>query len=1263
MKRINIFGSSVSRDIFRFDRKNEYEVPVYIARSSLLSNLQMNSWEIEDDQLLLDSKIQKETVIRDLNKHVYADVASGEPDYLMIDFIDERFRIAKLNDKYATYSNELVNSQLLEGRGFELLDKVPKTVGWGYTFEGKDIEPYIKSFAHELKSRYKEEQIIIHEAYMRDTYISKDGKLKKFPQHICNDVKQKNRMLRYMYKMLYDYIPGANVMNLFNEREFLINEKHLWGLTPMHYEDDYYYEALNRLNEILSEGGDKQIHKRELDEFSADDVEIKLAGNMITAINHFKPLKRKTQYSWYVNTIKENKIENVFKSSSWSEDNTFKYRAEEIDTSYLLIAYVKFADDNKRVNRIAGRIERSPNSHEWIVQGLAIDDLDRKHVSFITDTISMKVDVTFDAYAPLQYAWYIFENDYRHLIYKSKGFSPEPTFSFIPSDAESTYYFQIYARDISGFKKIIKTKGVRVGFSEKGMFGMTINQFNCDMALPEDKTNLMWADEIVKGNLYIHKSFQSAPNIRDGLDWNIVFSQSPGTYQLRLQSLGMIGILVRAYQLKNSLPYLKTANEFLLSWIEYEESSCSNENTIVWHDHGSALRVNTIIYFALTAEEAGIMDEATAEFIRGLVRKHSEFLADEVNYTQNHNHGIFQDQSLLYCAYFLNDRTLADLAKKRLCRQIEFAFNEEKVHVENSSAYHIALLYMLDDIAGILENMKDYFSSYVRANIKASADFCAYLCRPSGNLINTGDSSIDNNRRKYDIRAKKLGSESYLFSATQGKEGKQPERASIMYPKSGYYFYKQDHNLCTRFTDATWKMFKSGYSSRTHKHADDLSFAMYSRGYDIFSDTGYYNYNSGNAYCDYFKSAKAHNTVIVDGDSYSTENESAYKVGIYDYELTDQYDHIIGYNDMYEGVSIDRHFYSLHDVTVLYDNIMAKGTHTYTQIFHLSEHMKIVDKSNRQVLMQIKDTEYMVRIKQYGKQKCMLEEIRGEENEDMADREIQGGYLSYAQNEVTAATTLHFSISGDNVDFITVITVEDKEGKSIYHNPHDKYIEKISYDKFVYNEESNRLLFGENKIKLDARKRKNLDAVAVKISERQIMIHDMERSIDEGCEYEYELIRADTGLIFYKKVYSNNDKCISELPENDVLVKGKLRRNGKEICKKMIAYIKYDSKLKEHYLDTSNYPFLNLIYKGQHIEKIEEEGYTFIVDIEYSLNYKIKWYVYRNGVYEFVTLTENLNTFTYYFKKAGSYTVSYYIMTGSGENQMYSFKRIMIKEH
>ena len=109
---------------------------------------------------------------------------------------------------------------------------------------------------------------------------------------------------------------------------------------------------------------------------------------------------------------------------------------------------------------------------------------------------------------------------------------------------------------------------------------------------------------------------------------------------------------------------------------------------MVWHDHGSALRANSIIYFALVSDEAGELDEEKAFFLRKLIKRHCDFLAREDKYTKNHNHGIFQDQSLLYCAYFMDDNDsdkLIELALKRLQGQIEFAFNSEKVHVENSS--------------------------------------------------------------------------------------------------------------------------------------------------------------------------------------------------------------------------------------------------------------------------------------------------------------------------------------------------------------------------------------------------------------------------------------------------------------------------------------------------------------------------------------------------------------------------------------------------
>lgn len=132
-------------------------------------------------------------------------------------------------------------------------------------------------------------------------------------------------------------------------------------------------------------------------------------------------------------------------------------------------------------------------------------------------------------------------------------------------------------------------------------------------------------------------------------------------------------------------------------------------------------------------------------------------------------------------------------------------------------------------------------------------------------------------------------------------------------------------------------MFKSGYVSKTHKHADDNSFMLYSKGYDIFVDPGWYNYMTGNFYRDYFVSSNAHNTVIVDGKTYSPTAENSSKVGIYEYEQNENYDYVSGYNEMYNDVSFDRHFYNLGDAIIVYDNIESASEHIYSQLLHASE--------------------------------------------------------------------------------------------------------------------------------------------------------------------------------------------------------------------------------------------------------------------------------------------------------------------------------------
>lgn len=1265
MININIIGSCVSRDIFTFDEGN-FENNVYIARTSILSNLQHKNWSIDEKDLKIDSKFQKEAVIRDLNKTVYKDIAKDNTtkSYLIVDFIDERFKIAKIDDKYATYSVELMNSKWLEGKDFELLDKVPKKIGYGFSFEGVDIEHYIREFAYNIKKIYEPDKIIIHEAYMCEQYVDEAGYIQIFKPHILDDVIKKNKMLKYMYKALEKYIPEAYIINLFDGNQILANSKHVWKLAPMHYEDKYYKLALEKIF-LITKGNQinatKTTERKNLADFNSEDVEVEVKGNAIKAINHFESSNKITQYSWYINEIKNNHSKNIYKSSAWSTNNSFEFEFEnDSDAEFLLIGYVKFTDDNKRVCKTIANFKNSAKKGIELIAVGSIERFDKKNIIIRNDFQEISLNVEFDACGSLKYSYYVFQDDFNNLVYKSKEFTDSGFFTYIPSDLDSEYFFQVYIKDTLGHTNSAKTEGVKCKLKRKGIFGIIFSEFNCDMVLPQDEIIGLWADEILNGKLYVHRDFKDPLYVGNSINWDIVYKDSPGSYQLYLQSLGTITILTKAYLLKKETKYLEKANEILLSWIEYEKSDQSKDNALVWHDHGSALRANSIMYFALVAEQAGIIDEITAIFIKGLVKEHAEFLSTDSNYTMNHNHGIFQDQSLFYCAYFLNDDKSDEylqIARKRLIKQITFAFNDEKVHVENSSAYHIELLYMLDVIAKFLENMEDYFSYFVKDNIKESADFCAYLNRPTGNLINTGDSSVDNSNIKIDVNTENLGSDLYTYSATQGKKGKKPEYNSIIYPKSGYYFFKQDADSCDSFIDVTWKMFKSGYSSKTHKHADDLSFALYSKGYDIFIDTGYYNYNPGNVFCDYFKSSAAHNTVIVDGLSYSVENENSYKVGIYDYEMTNDYDHITGYNEMYNGVSIDRHFYSVGDITVIYDNIKSRTEHVYSQIFHLAENIEILNYCDDEVLLGIGDSGYRTRIIQCVKG-CELSIIEGREKCEF-DNEIisvEGGYASYGQNQITAIKSLHFSAKDVSRDFVTIITIEDKNGRTIFDSHKNK---AINFNSFFFDKDEKILLLGSKKIEFKERIRRNMNSVVLQITDNKLRINDSLPNND-SFEYEYELIDKNTYLIFKKKLYSNDDVFEEVLPPKDILIKGKLRRKGKELNKKVIAYIKYNIETETHYIANDDYPFLNLYYRGHCYNKKDDNEYQFKVLIDYSFDYKVKWYVYRNGAYHTVQMTENENIFCYKFESPGSYTVTYYVMTNLGEKYMYNFESIII---
>lgn len=1260
MIKINIYGSCVSRDIFEWDKEKQFSIPAYVARTSILSNLNTNIWNINSTDIDLDSKFQREAVMTDLNKTVYDKFKSNMSDYLLIDFIDERFRIAKVDDLYATYSVEMMNSHFLDGKDYILLDKEPSIVGDTYVFEDIDLDQYVKEFAKKISNIYDENRIIIHKAFMRDEYISKDGKLLKFKPHVCLDVKKNNAMLEFMYKKLNEYLPNAYVIDA--SGKYYVNEMHRWGLTPMHYEDEYYENLLCQIKDIVLLKKRKNNNtksnniKCDLSSFDSSYVDIEINENKVHVINNYVSTEEQFSYAWYINSIDENGgLANLYKSN-WSRERDFYYELPK-DRKYIyIVSYVKTVDNKFKVQKIIGYLQE--DNGVYSICDKPVDQVTLKSFMIVCKNDAIIIKKQSDEKKWFSYAWYISENSIKNIIYKSEGFSTKDTFRFIPENDKSKYYFQIYVKDVLGNRKKIVTNGVKIADKyKKGKFGINISQFNCDMDLPNDETSVKWGKEILNGNLYVNKRFSNPMNIKEGIDWNAVYTDSPGTFQLYLQTLGMLPLLCRAYSIEKDTRYIAKANQILLDWIRYEKTDKSIKNALVWHDHGTALRANNIIYYALIVEEAGLADNNFVNFINSLIKKHIAYLSNHEKYTANHNHGIYQDQALMYCAYFIDDidsNDVMEIAKQRLKTQIDYAFNKEKVHVENSSAYHIALLYMLNTIAEFLMKVDDPFAYYVKYNISKSAEFCSWLNRPNGNLINTGDSSVGNKIINIDIKADLLDNMRYLYSASQGEYGEKPRKASVIYPYSGYYFYKQVPNSDESLNSMTWKMFKAGYTSKTHKHADDISMTLYARGYDIFVDTGYYNYTPGNVFNTYFKSSIAHNTVVVDNKTYSTEEENSFKTGIYKYELGEKYDYVLGYNNMYRGVEIDRHFYSIYDATLIYDDICSNEYHVYTQIFHLSENMHVIKKDNREVILQIADTENTVRIQQLGHCNYTLSEIKG----DIYSEDICGGYISYGQNETTTTTTLRFATEGKCVEFVTLITIEDDSGKIISFIPFEGNKKKIHYTKFVYNPIDYSFSFGDDKIYLYKRNRPTIDNLIVEVKEDKLLIED--NNVLNKCEYEYEIINPTTSLILYKQRYSKTNKMIYDLSQQDIVVKCKIKENDVEQLKSNIAYIKYNANNGSYDVDDKDYPFLNILYNGHYIEKKRGNEYRFIVDFDYSLDYSIRWYIYKNGGYYYTIVINDSNEFLYDFTSSGMYAVSCYLISKTGEKYFYEFKAINI---
>jgi len=239
VKNILIFGSCVSRDIFNLEYSRDFKVSNYYARSSFAS---LVGKPYEDYAALsnISSKFQRSMVFNDFSKEVLtASAKIDNADIILIDLIDERYDLVVFpSGEMITNSDELATSRLLKTPGLDF-----RLVKQG-TPERRDLWlKGVRRFFDLLRAHNKLDRVLVNKAFWAAEFEVKTDTVYPVDHQ---KIEAANKDLQWMYDALGNELRDDQFIE-FQPGVCTASESHRWGISPFHYGDRYYKEALLQL--------------------------------------------------------------------------------------------------------------------------------------------------------------------------------------------------------------------------------------------------------------------------------------------------------------------------------------------------------------------------------------------------------------------------------------------------------------------------------------------------------------------------------------------------------------------------------------------------------------------------------------------------------------------------------------------------------------------------------------------------------------------------------------------------------------------------------------------------------------------------------------------------------------------------------------------------------------------------------------------------------------------------------------------------------
>lgn len=402
------------------------------------------------------------------------------------------------------------------------------------------------------------------------------------------------------------------------------------------------------------------------------------------------------------------------------------------------------------------------------------------------------------------------------------------------------------------------------------------------------------APTLAEGILRDGWSRRGSPVVQFGepVNWAME-SEEHRSWNFYLHCLDPIDMLLAAHDRTGNLDFLRPAVTVGMDWVTSHPRGGRDISPMAWYDMAVGLRAYRLAYLYDAARAAGLLGAREDAALWQALEDHRTELADDSKIAFHNNHGYYQvaGQLALGRRFSNVSPAMAELHRQgmeRLRRMLDQQFTEEGVHREHSPDYHRMVLDTLLGLiqAGLVEDRE------LMDRADAIQEALSWFVYPSGTIVNFGDSDSRRMLLSPAVAAGKWTTPMMQAVASGGAVGGPFPSGLRAFKASGYAVLRQPDPATPHLPERdSYLAQTAAFHSRTHKHADDLSFVWYERGQPVLVDAGRYGYigktspdselwQEGFWYSDpmrmFMESTRAHNTLEFDGRNYVRKGAQPY---------------------------------------------------------------------------------------------------------------------------------------------------------------------------------------------------------------------------------------------------------------------------------------------------------------------------------------------------------------------------------------------------